>query len=83
MPDEEKRVFSEALQLYERYRSIRMTENDWVKLTDDLAAFETKWNFKENPLAYHIGCAIIETLGDMYKDGKTPAIADYFGRDDL
>ena len=83
MPDEEKKILAEAFQLYEKYRSIEMKAEDWVNFSDELAFYEAKWNWKENPLAKHIGAAIIEALGEMYRDGKKPDIPDYFGRSDL
>lgn len=83
MPEDEKKILTEAFSLYEKYRSIEMKVEDWVNFANNLAFFEVKWHWEENPLAKHIGAAIIEALGDMYRDGKKPAIPDYFGRDDL
>ena len=35
------------------------------------------------PLGFRLLEAVLETFSDMYRDGKKPALQNYFGRTDL
>lgn len=84
MPDEDARIYGEAYEIYSKYRWTEMkTDGQWMALADECRDFAEKHCWRENPLAYRLALAVIDTLGDMYAGGKRPKIPDYFGRDDL
>lgn len=84
MPDEDAKIFSEAFEIYNKYRWAEMTSDDqWIAFTDDVRDFADKHKWKENTLAARIGVMLLEVFSELYRDGKKPVIPNYFGRDDL
>lgn len=84
MPEEDAKIFSEAYEIYSKYRWTEMrTEEQWISLADECRDFAEKHRWRENALAFHLAQAVLDTLGEMYRNGKKPPIPDYFGRSDL
>lgn len=83
MPEEDERIFGEIWNIYNKYRWKIMTSDDFILLTQEIAAFAELHKWKENPLACRMAEAMIDTFNDMYRVGKVPKIPDYFGRSDL
>ncbi len=84
MPEDDGRLFGEVYDLYNKYRWTEMqTEQQWMDLSNDVLILANKYHWSENPLAMRLCIAILDAIGDMYKDGKKPPMPDYFGRTDL
>ena len=82
MPEEEAQIFGEAYRLYEKWRSVKMTAPEqWQQMTEELHGFVCR--HPESRLALRLAIGIMETMDDLYRNGKTPEFADYFGRSDL
>ena len=84
MQEEDAKIYAEAYEIWNRYRWTELTTDaQWMELAEACRDFADRHGGQENPLAFRIGAAILEALGDMYAGGKKPKIPDYFGRDDL
>lgn len=84
MPEEDARIFSDAYELYEKYRYTEMrTDEQWAAFVNEVRSFAERHAWRENKLAERLGLSLIDTLNDLYADGKKPAFPDYFGRSDL
>ena len=82
MPEEDAKIFEEAYRLYDKWRSVMIsTPEEWVKLNHDLEGLVTR--YQESRLALRLAIGLFDTFDDLYKDGKQPAVPDYFGRSDL
>ena len=42
-----------------------------------------EYDWQHNPLAHRICSMLFDVFNDFYRDGKVPAVPDYFGRSDL
>ena len=83
MPEEDTQVFSEIWNIYNEYRGKKMEPEDFVALSQKVAAIAELHRWKENPLACRLAEAILFTFDDLYGGGKTPEIPDYIGRTDI
>ena len=83
MPEEDERVFGEIWNIYNKYRWKLLEEQDFIQLTNELAAFAELHRNEQNPLAWRLAGALFDVFNDLYRDGKKPAIPDYIGRSDL
>ena len=83
MPEQDEKIFGEIYEIYSRYRWQQLTNEDLIRLTSELAIFAEKYNWKKNPLAFHLADAMISVFDDLYRNGNVPQIPDYIGRSDL
>ena len=83
MPETDEKIFGEAYELYNRYRWRILKDEDFIQFSNDIATLAAKYDFQHNPLANRIALMLFDTFNDLYKDGRVPALPDYFGRSDL
>lgn len=83
MPSEDEKIFGDIYRIYNDYRWRILQGEDFINLTNAVAAFAEIHKWKKNPLAMHLAEAVLNTFNDLYKDGSVPKIPDYFGRSDL
>lgn len=73
MNDREKETFRI---LYEFYLEIRENpirdQAGWDKLAERVGQLSIQLDIDHNPLGWHMLVAIMDTLNDLYKDGKIP-----------
>lgn len=83
MPEDAK-IFGECYELYEKHRSVLIeTDEQWTALVLDVRDFAERNDWRNNPLANRLALSLLDTFNDLYRNGKKPAIPDYFGRSDL
>ena len=83
MPETDEKIFGEAYDLYNRYRWRILKDDDFIQFSNDITALAVKYDFIHNPLANRIAEMLFDVFNDLYKDGRVPAMPDYFGRSDL
>ncbi len=83
MPETDEKIFGEAYELYNRYRWRILKDEDFLQLSNDICRLAAEHDFQHNPLANHISLMLFDVFNDLYKDGRVPAVPDYFGRSDL
>ena len=84
MTDNEQKAFRMVFTFCEKWRDTVMeTDEQWEKFEDDVKAYLKEQDVANNPLAWRLINAVLETFNDLYRDGMKPLPADYFGRDDL
>lgn len=83
MPETDEKIFGEAYEVYNKYRWRILSGEDFIQLSNDIAKLASKYDFQHNPLANHISLMLFDVFNDLYKDGRVPAVPDYFGRSDL
>lgn len=83
MPEEDTRIFGEAYEIYNKWRWKKLDESDWIHFAEDLGSFSARNDWQNNPLTKRLTDALFDVFGDMYRNGATPAMPDYFGRSDL
>ena len=83
MPETDEKIFGEAYDLYNRYRWRILKDDDFIQFSNDITAMAVKYDFTHNPLANRIAEMLFDVFNDLYKDGRAPAMPDYFGRSDL
>ena len=83
MPEEDAKIFGEAYEIYNKGRWKVISREEFTDLNIELAQFAERNNYRENPLAKRLAMALFDIFDDMYRDGKVPAIPDYFGRSDF
>lgn len=84
MPDEDAKIFSEAFQIYNKYRWTEMVSTDqWNALTDEIRDFAERHQWRTNRLTSCIGSMLLDLFNELYRNGQKPPIPDYFGRSDL
>ena len=81
MPETDERIFGEVWNIYNNYRWRELKQDDFVKLSNELAALAEL--HKGNPLAMNLALALFDTFNELYRNGAKPKIPDYFGRSDL
>lgn len=82
MNEMEQRAFEVAARFYAKWReNIIETDEQWMAFAED---------FKETfapvcccPIGDHLIVAVFSAFSDLYRNGKKPMPANYFGRDDL
>ena len=80
MPEEDTRIFGDFFNIWKKYREKVMTEADCIAICDEVAACALLHHYETNPLAPHLGGAVLEAMGELYMNGAVPKIADYFGQ---
>ena len=83
MPDEDAKIFSEAFQIYNKYRWTEMKKEQWDAFTTEVRDFAWKYQPKSNVLATQMAFMLLDVFNELYKNGQKPPIPDYFGRSDL
>ena len=82
MNELEERAFKEAFGFYAKWReTVIETEEQWTAVANDVGAYMAR--FSECVLAGKLITAVMDALNELYKDGKKPMPAGYFGRDDM
>ena len=82
MPEEDGKIFGEAYELYEQWRSTLIeTPEQWIQVTNEMHDFVCRHN--SSRLALRLATGIMDTLDDLYKGGQRPPMADYLGRSDI
>ena len=83
MPSEDEKIFGDIYRIYNEYRWRILEGEDFINLTNAIAACAELHKWKQNPLARRMCDALMDTFNDLYEGGKVPAVPDYFGRSDL
>ncbi len=83
MPETDEKIFGEAYELYNKYRWRILKDENFLDLSNDIAALAARYDFQRNPLANRLSLMLFDVFNDLYKDGRVPAMPDYFGRSDL
>lgn len=84
MNDKEKKAFRIAADFYQRWReTIIETDDQWLAFAEDSGRCAEEVDINHNPLGLQLMIAVVNAIGDLYKDGMKPMPANYFGRDDL
>jgi len=84
MNDKERAAFSLAFSFYEKWREKPIeTEAQWSAFAEDVGRYVRKADCSNCRLAWHLLEGVLATFNDLYKDGKIPLPANYFGREDL
>ena len=82
MNELEERAFKEVFGFYAKWRgTVIETEEQWAEVASDVGEFMAR--FPECILAGKLITAVMDALNELYKDGKKPMPAGYFGRDDM
>ena len=78
----EEQAFRSAYTFYQKYReTVIETDDQWITFAE-----EWKTSFAPVftcPIGKALALAVFDAFSDLYKDGKKPMPANYFGRDDL
>ena len=84
MNDREKESFQIVFRFYEKWREqIIETDEQWNAFAEDVRLMGLDLDIDHNPLGWHLMYGVLETFNDLYKGGRKPVPAGYFGRDDL
>ena len=84
MNDKEKAAFRAAFLFYDKWREIVIeTQAQWDALAEDVGAYAKENDIDNCPIAWNLIVAVLETINDLYHDGRKPGPANFFGRDDL
>ena len=83
MPETDEKIFGDAYEIYNKYRWRILKEEDFLQLSNDVSAMAQKYDWQRNPLADRMAQMLFDIFNDFYKDGRVPAVPDYFGRSDL
>ena len=84
MNDNEEKAFRLVYEFYKKWReTVIETEEQWTAFAGGVGALGVLLDVDHNPLGWHLMNAVLETFNDLYKGGKKPMPAGYFGRDDL
>lgn len=84
MNEQEERAFRLAIAFFQKWReTVIETDEQWTALADDVHRYVVESDSDHCMLARHLIEAVMDTLNDLYKDGRKPMPANYFGRDDI
>jgi hypothetical protein len=84
MNDKERAAFSLAFSFYEKWREKPIeTDEQWSAFAEDVGRYVREADCSNCRLAWHLLEGVLNTFNDLYKDGKVPLPANYFGREDL
>lgn len=84
MNDKERTAFSLAFSFYEKWREKPIeTDEQWSAFAEDVGRYFREADCSNCRLAWHLLEGVLATFNDLYKDGKVPLPANYFGREDL
>ena len=82
MPEEDKQIFREAYELYDKWRGTLMeTDEQWLTITAEFYQFIQRHT--ESRLAIHLATGIMDHFDEMYRNGNRPKMPSYLGREDL
>jgi hypothetical protein len=82
MNELEQRAFEVAARFYAKWReNIIETDEQWMAFAEDFR--ETFAPVSSCPIGLHLSTAVFIAFSDLYRNGKKPMPANYFGRDDL
>ena len=84
MNENEEKAFRAVYQFYQKWReTVIETDDQWLEFGREIGSLSVLTDSEHNLLAMHLICAVIETFSDLYRGGRKPMPANYFGRDDL
>lgn len=84
MNEKEEQAFRLVYGFYAKWRgTIIETDEQWKQFADDIGQLGRDLDIDNNPLGWRMMYAMVETFNDLYRDGRKPMPAGYFGRDDL
>ena len=84
MNEKEENAFRLVYEFYKKWReTVIETEEQWTKFSGSVGALGVLLDVDHNPLGWHLMNAVLDTFTDLYKNGRKPMPAGYFGRDDL
>ena len=84
MSDKEKHAFRLVFDWYKKWREVIITTDEqWNEFADSVGNLARDLDVDHSPLGSHLMMAVIDTINDLYKDGKQPVVCNYFGREDL
>ena len=83
MPETDEKIFGAAYEIYNSFRWRKLTEGDFIDLSNAISNLAQEYDWQHNPLAHRICTMLFDVFNDFYRDGKVPAVPDYFGRSDL
>ena len=82
MPEEDKQIFREVYELYDKWRGTLMeTEEQWMTITAEF--YTVIQRHPGNRLAIHLATGIMEHFDEMYRNGNKPKMPSFIGREDL
>lgn len=78
MNEREKEAFRICYEFYLKIRENPIkTQAGWDDFAKEVGDICEKLDISHNPLGWHLINAILETIGDLYKDGKIPLPDNY------
>ena len=84
MNELETKAFKLVYNFYAKWRDIIIeTQAQWDQFAADVGQLSRDLDIDNNPLGWHLMEAALETFNDLYRGGKVPVPAGYFGRDDI
>ena len=82
MPEEDKKIFQEVYELYDKWRGTLMeTDDQWLMITAEFYALIR--NHPNNRFAIHLVTGIMDHFDELYRNGNRPPMPSYLGREDL
>lgn len=82
MNDNEEKAFQTVYRFYRKWREqVIETDEQWQELATDVGEIGAESD--SCPLLFNLLTAALDSLNELYKDGRKPMPAGYFGRDDL
>ena len=82
MNENEENAFRVVYGFYKKWReTVIETQEQWDEFAADVGDAGSR--IGDTPLGWHLLEAVLDTFGDLYRDGMKPMPAGYFGRDDL
>ncbi len=82
MPEEDKQIFREVYELYDKWRgTLIQTQDQWLLITAEFYALVQK--FQNSRLALHLVTGVMDHFDEMYRNGNIPTMPSYLGREDL
>lgn len=82
MPEEDKQIFRDAYELYDKWRgTLIQTEDQWLMITAEFYQFIQ--SHQNSRLAFHLATGIMDHFDEMYRNGNRPKMPSFIGREDL
>lgn len=82
MPEEDKQIFREVYELYDKWRGTQIqSEEQWLLITAEFYALIL--NHPNSRLALHLVTGVMDHFDEMYRNGNKPPMPSYLGREDL
>ena len=70
LSSEETQIWREGYDLHVKYRDQLETPEKWLEFSDEVAALANRHGM--TPVAFRMGCFLMDMMGDMYRDGHKP-----------